>query len=72
MLGGRLEHGGGRRKRSNENGFLIDGMDVSALDGNGTVVVNYQGPPMLTIQTCTGSLNEWRTLFKFSFVKVVQ
>jgi hypothetical protein len=29
---------------SNENGFLIDGMDVSALDGNGTVAAMYLDP----------------------------
>jgi hypothetical protein len=28
----------------NENGFLIDGMDVSALDGNGTVAAMYLDP----------------------------
>ncbi len=29
---------------SNENGFMIDGMDVSALDGNGTVAAMYLDP----------------------------
>src|SRR5262245_8489610 len=29
---------------SSENGFLIDGMDVSALDGNGTVAAMYLDP----------------------------
>ena len=29
---------------SNENGFLIDGMDVSALDGNGTAAMMYLDP----------------------------
>ena len=29
---------------NNENGFLIDGMDVSALDGNGTVAAMYLDP----------------------------
>lgn len=32
----------------------------------------YNGPPVLVIQTCTGSLNEWRTMYHFNFDKVVQ
>lgn len=35
-----------------------------------TSVLSYQGQPVLTIQTCTGSLNEWRTMYRFDFVKV--
>ncbi len=35
-------------------------------------VLNYQGPPVLLIQTCTGSLNEWRTMYWFAFDKVVR
>jgi hypothetical protein len=27
---------------------------------------------MLTIQTCTGSLNEWRTMYRFHFTELVQ
>lgn len=38
--------------------------DVTSLD--------YQGPPVLLIQTCTGSLNQYRTMYLFSFKKVVQ
>lgn len=38
--------------------------DVGTLD--------YQGPPVLLIQTCTGSLNELRTMYLFTFEKVVQ
>jgi sortase (surface protein transpeptidase) len=34
-------------------------------------ILNYSGPPIMTIQTCTGSLNEWRTMYKFSFSGVV-
>ncbi len=45
---------------------------VVSLTPNDTSVLHYQGPPMLTIQTCTGSINEWRSLFRFSFDKVVQ
>lgn len=28
------------------------------------------GPPQLVVQTCTGALSEWRTMFTFSFRKV--
>lgn len=28
------------------------------------------GPPHLTVQTCTGSFSEWRTMFTFAFEKV--
>lgn len=38
--------------------------DVSTLD--------YQGPPVLLIQTCTGSLNEMRTMYLFTFERVAQ
>ena len=38
--------------------------DVGTLD--------YQGPSVLLIQTCTGSLNELRTMYFFTFEKVVQ
>lgn len=38
--------------------------DVTTLD--------YQGPPVLLIQTCTGSLNQYRTMYLFTFEKVVK
>lgn len=34
--------------------------------------IDYQGVPVLLIQTCTGSFNEWRTMYLFDFKKVVQ
>lgn len=37
-----------------------------------TSVFSYNGPPIMTIQTCTGSLNEWRTMYQYGFEKVVQ
>ncbi len=37
-----------------------------------TSVLDYHGPPILTIQTCTGSFNEIRTLYSYSFDRVVQ
>jgi hypothetical protein len=30
------------------------------------------GQPMLIIQTCTGAVDEWRTMFRFKFERVVQ
>lgn len=38
--------------------------DVTTLD--------YQGPSVLLIQTCTGSLNQYRTMYLFAFEKVVK
>lgn len=38
--------------------------DVNTLD--------YQGPPVLLIQTCTGSLNQYRTMYLFTFERVIQ
>jgi len=35
-------------------------------------IFNYLGPPILTIQTCSGDWNEWRQLFKFDFEEVTQ
>jgi len=37
-----------------------------------TSVLDYSGPPIMVIQTCTGSLNEWRTDYKFTFSGIVQ
>jgi LPXTG-site transpeptidase (sortase) family protein len=39
---------------------------------NDTSALRYSGPPILTVLTCTGSVNEWRTLYKFNFLRVVQ
>jgi LPXTG-site transpeptidase (sortase) family protein len=38
--------------------------DVATLD--------YSGKPTLLVQTCTGSFNEWRTMYRFDFEKVVR
>ena len=35
-----------------------------------TNIFTYSGPPILTVQTCTGSASEWRTMYTFSFQKV--
>lgn len=43
-----------------------------SLSPNDTSVLDYSGAPIMTIQTCTGSLNEWRTIYQYNFMKVVQ
>ncbi len=52
--------------------FAYNFQSVLSLTPDDTSVLDYQGPPILTIQTCTGTVDEWRTLFKFDFDKVVQ
>lgn len=32
-----------------------------------TSALDYSGPPVLTIQTCTGTFSEWRTMYRFGF-----
>lgn len=46
--------------------------EAHSLTPNDTSVFNdiAKGQPRLTIQTCTGSLSEWRTMFTFTFERV--
>lgn len=55
------------------NGHILSYVfqSVTSLGPTDTSILNYNGPPILMIQTCTGSLNEWRTEYIFSFNKVV-
>lgn len=46
--------------------------DAANVGPEDTSVLNFAGPPRLTVQTCTGSFSEWRTMYHFSFDKVVQ
>lgn len=57
-----------------DNGHILSYSFVSSTNvaPDVTSVLDYQGPPILTIQTCTGSFNEVRTLYKYNFDKVVQ
>lgn len=57
---------------SNGHIFAYKFVSVKSLAPSDVSILNYQGPPILTIQTCTGSLNEWRTMYQFTFDKVVQ
>jgi sortase family protein len=59
-----------------DNGHIFAYSFVSAHsvapDDIGALILKYNGPSMLTIQTCTGSLNEVRTMYSFVFDEVVQ
>lgn len=39
---------------------------------NDTSIFSYSGPPILTVQTCTGPASEWRTMYTFDFKEVTQ
>ena len=56
-----------------ENGKVFEYAyeSVYSVTPNDTSALSYEGPPILTILTCTGSLDEWRTLYKFNFVRVL-
>ncbi len=57
-----------------DNGHIFSYGFVSATNvaPDATAVLDYHGPPILTIQTCTGSFNEVRTLYMYNFDKVIQ
>jgi Sortase domain len=57
-----------------DNGHVFSYSFVSSTDvaPDATAVLDYHGPPILTIQTCTGSFNEVRTLYYFKFDRLVQ
>lgn len=43
-----------------------------SLTPDDTSIFGYTGPPILTVQTCTGSFSEWRTMFTFTFQEVTK
>ncbi len=57
-----------------ENGhvFTYSFQSSRSLTPDDTSIFNYTGPPILTVQTCTGSLSEWRTMFTFTFKEVTK
>jgi sortase (surface protein transpeptidase) len=63
---------GDNAKVYTDNGhvFTYKFQDAINLNPNDTSIFNYDGPPILTIQTCSGNWNEWRRLFRFTFVGV--
>jgi LPXTG-site transpeptidase (sortase) family protein len=52
--------------------FLYKFVSTNAVTPDDTSVLNYQGPPIMTIQTCSGAWNEQRQMYVFSFDKVAQ
>jgi len=57
---------------SNGHVFAYSFVSAQNLGPTDTNVLNYNGPPIMIIQTCTGSLNEWRTMYRYDYSKVVQ
>jgi sortase (surface protein transpeptidase) len=57
---------------SNGHVFAYSFKSIQSLGPTDTGILDYSGPPVMVIQTCTGSLNEWRTMYTFDFTKVVQ
>lgn len=52
--------------------FLYNFVSTESLTPDDVDGLYYIGPPRLTILTCTGALNEWRTLYHFNFERLVQ
>jgi Sortase domain len=57
---------------ANDHIFIYRFTHSQRLSPNDTSILNYQGPPELLIQTCTGSLNEWRTMYWFNFERILK
>lgn len=75
---GALRHntpaGGSEALIYTDNGhiFAYRFMGSESVGPDDVSVLSYSGSPILTIQTCTGSLNEWRTMFRYNFDRIVQ
>lgn len=52
-----------------DNGYVFSYsfVDSQPLDPNDTSIFTYQGPPRLTIQTCSGSFMQHRQMYYFHF-----
>lgn len=52
-----------------DNGYIFTYrfQSVTNIGPSSTAVLAYNGPPILLIQTCTGSLDEWRSEYRFIF-----
>jgi hypothetical protein len=57
---------------ANGHVFAYSYVSSQNLGPTDTNVLDYQGRPVMIIQTCTGGLNEWRTMYRYDFSKVVQ
>jgi LPXTG-site transpeptidase (sortase) family protein len=58
-------------KTSNDRSFYYQLSSIRTTNPNDDSVFTYQGPPILTIQTCTGILFQYRQLYTFTFLKVI-
>lgn len=56
----------------NGHEFLYTYRTTNALGPNATGILDYLGPPVLTVQTCSGSFNQYRQMYYFDFTKVVK
>lgn len=56
----------------NHRVFVYELQEVRDLKPSDTSILHNTsvGPPQLIVQTCTGALSEWRTMFIFAFRKV--
>ncbi|HEX7963590.1 MAG TPA: sortase [Candidatus Saccharimonadales bacterium] len=50
--------------------FVYTYQDSVTVDPTDTSLFSYQGPPILTVQTCSGTWFQNRTLYKFTFTRV--
>jgi len=53
---------------ANHHTFTYQLTNVRVTNPNDDSIFNYQGPPILTIQTCTGTFFQYRQLFTFKLV----
>lgn len=54
----------------NGHRFYYSFVSAENVKPDNMIVFQYQGPPTLVIQTCTGNWNEWRKLSTFKLIKV--
>lgn len=56
----------------NGNQFIYSLESKRTVIPEDVTLFNYHGPPVLTIQTCTGAWHEKRELFQFKFVQAIE
>lgn len=52
--------------------FSYTFVEASSIAPDMTSVLEYNGPPIMVIQTCTGSFNEVRTLYYYNFQSLIK
>lgn len=52
--------------------FSYTFVEANSIAPDMTSVLAYNGPPIMVIQTCTGSFNEVRTLYYYNFQKLIK